>query len=360
MITIKDIAKLANVSDGTVDRVIHNRKGVSPKTAEKVKNILKENNFLLNPIASALATKNKYRIACLIPKSDKKNQFWKSPNLGILKAEKEVTRYGLQIDIAHFDQYDSKSYLEKFKKLQKNKPDAFIIAPMFSHETAFIAKELEANSIKYIFINIDNKKYKNIAFIGQDSQRAGYVAGKLMSLGLPKNSKCGVVQFRKSLIDHKAISNRISGFNNYLKKYRTDIKTKLIKISLNNKKNDLTKIKSFLNSAKNVSGIFVPSSRASYIASLLPKYVNTSNFSLIGYDTTEDNIFYLKNDKIQFIISQRSFNQGYEAVHIISDFLIQKKVPQKKTYSPIQIIIKENAYDDSRNKKTFINELSNQ
>ena len=75
MITIKDIAKLANVSDGTVDRVIHNRKGVSPKNAEKVKNILKENNFLLKQIASALQTKNKYKIDWFIHKIDKKQTY---------------------------------------------------------------------------------------------------------------------------------------------------------------------------------------------------------------------------------------------------------------------------------------------
>ncbi len=36
MTTIKDIADLAGVSRGTVDRVLNNRGAVNPKTAEKV------------------------------------------------------------------------------------------------------------------------------------------------------------------------------------------------------------------------------------------------------------------------------------------------------------------------------------
>lgn len=39
---IKDIAELAGVSIGTVDRVLHDRGEVSEKTRERVKSILKE------------------------------------------------------------------------------------------------------------------------------------------------------------------------------------------------------------------------------------------------------------------------------------------------------------------------------
>ena len=45
MITIKDIAKKANVSEGTVDRVIHNRGGVSKKTESKIREILEFHNL---------------------------------------------------------------------------------------------------------------------------------------------------------------------------------------------------------------------------------------------------------------------------------------------------------------------------
>ncbi|MDA0937087.1 MAG: LacI family DNA-binding transcriptional regulator, partial [Bacteroidetes bacterium] len=43
--TIKDIAKEANVSAGTVDRVLHDRGGVSPKTEAKIRKILTQKKF---------------------------------------------------------------------------------------------------------------------------------------------------------------------------------------------------------------------------------------------------------------------------------------------------------------------------
>ena len=58
-IRIKDIAEMAGVSVGTVDRVLHNRPNVSPPAREKVEKALKEMNYQPNMYASALAYNKK-------------------------------------------------------------------------------------------------------------------------------------------------------------------------------------------------------------------------------------------------------------------------------------------------------------
>lgn len=49
--TIKDIAQMAGVSAGTVDRVLHNRGDVSQKSKEKVQKVLDEINYQPNVFA---------------------------------------------------------------------------------------------------------------------------------------------------------------------------------------------------------------------------------------------------------------------------------------------------------------------
>jgi len=49
MATIKEIAALAGVSRGTVDRVLNDRGAVNPETAEKIRKIAKELDY--NPTA---------------------------------------------------------------------------------------------------------------------------------------------------------------------------------------------------------------------------------------------------------------------------------------------------------------------
>ena len=115
MTTIKDIAREANVSTGTVDRVLHNRGGVSPKTSERITKILKNKNFKINQIASSLAMKKHLTIATLIPSFDDENLFWKSPHSGIKKASQEVNANGVEIKNFSFDQFEPKNYMETFK-----------------------------------------------------------------------------------------------------------------------------------------------------------------------------------------------------------------------------------------------------
>ena len=69
-IRIKDIARLANVSTGTVDRVLHNRGEVSAKSREKVEKVLKEINYQPNIYAPALASKKRYTLVTLLPESN--------------------------------------------------------------------------------------------------------------------------------------------------------------------------------------------------------------------------------------------------------------------------------------------------
>ena len=103
MITIKEIAEIAKVSAGTVDRVVHNRPGVSKKTADRIRKILEEHNFKLNDVASKLANRKKYSIATLIPAFDEMNLFWKSPYKGILKAKEEVALFGVTTNNFNFN-----------------------------------------------------------------------------------------------------------------------------------------------------------------------------------------------------------------------------------------------------------------
>ena len=45
LVGVKEIARRANVSIGTVDRVLHNRTGVSKKTKHKILEIIKELDY---------------------------------------------------------------------------------------------------------------------------------------------------------------------------------------------------------------------------------------------------------------------------------------------------------------------------
>ena len=82
---VKEIARRANVSIATVDRVIHNRKGVSESTKKKINDIIAEMGFQPNILASRLASKKTNRFAVLIPNANE-TDYWEAPRRGVDRA----------------------------------------------------------------------------------------------------------------------------------------------------------------------------------------------------------------------------------------------------------------------------------
>ena len=95
---VKEIARRANVSIATVDRVLHNRKGVSKQTKEKILGIIEELNYEPNLLAQRLASRKILRLATLIPEISKETSFWDAPLKGIEQADKEIKQFGIIID----------------------------------------------------------------------------------------------------------------------------------------------------------------------------------------------------------------------------------------------------------------------
>ena len=91
----------------------------------------------------------------------------------------------------------------------------------------------------------------------------------------------------------------------------------------------------------NIKGIFVTTSKSFEIASYLnQKHIHDVN--IIGYDLLPENLHYLKNNTISFLINQNPKGQGFWALQMLANKLIfDKPVPQLK-YLPLDIVTKEN------------------
>lgn len=87
--TIKDIAELAGVSKGTVDRVLHKRGKVSEDALKKVNEVLDKIDYQPNLMARSLKKKQIYSICVLIPDSAN-DPYWQPCIDGINEAKKSL------------------------------------------------------------------------------------------------------------------------------------------------------------------------------------------------------------------------------------------------------------------------------
>ncbi|NGP45445.1 LacI family transcriptional regulator [Bacillaceae bacterium SIJ1] len=108
MVTIYDIAKLANVSTMTVSRVINQKKNVSKETREKVEQAIQELNYVPNTIAQSLQANRMKTLALLV--TDITNPFFTQMTRG---AEDEANKQGYQLLLCNTDENiaKEKSYI---------------------------------------------------------------------------------------------------------------------------------------------------------------------------------------------------------------------------------------------------------
>ncbi len=118
VVRIKDIALKANVSTGTVDRVIHNRGRVAEDVKTRVFKIIKELNYEPNLMARMLGSKKHYVLAALLPDHNY-DAFWLAPKLGIEKAEHDLKQYGVSVRQFAFDPQNADSYVKQAAAITK-------------------------------------------------------------------------------------------------------------------------------------------------------------------------------------------------------------------------------------------------
>lgn len=334
---IKDIAEMAGVSHGTVDRVIHHRGEVSEITRRKIQQIIEELNYEPDLSARRLASGKTYKLAVCIPAAQYESSFWQSPIIGIDKATSEISHLGVTNKKFLFDQFDKESFRQTIDQIIKYEPDGVILAPVFSEKSERLLEYCDQNGIPYVIVNSDLEGRNNLSFIGQDDNQSGKVAGKLMKNCLSDGEEVLVVHPARSVDTHPHLINRQKGFEAIFNDHK---RISVLSITSNNYSTLTQKLKDHIRNHPTTGGIFVSNSKAFKIARFLQE--NNLSLYLIGYDLIEENLIHLENETIDYLISQKPFDQGYLSVRTLFNSLVLNKPVEKEYKLPIEIIIKEN------------------
>lgn len=354
-IRIKDIAKKANVSVGTVDRVLHHRGQVSEETRALIMKIVDELGYERDVLASTLASRKACKIVSCLPKAALKTDYWHVPLEGVYRAKEEIRHFGAEVEEYFFEFSNKKDYLDKALKIVESEPDGLLLAPIYSSETKQIIEKCEEKGIAYVFINSYIEDSDPVCYIGQDSFISGKLAAKLLLYGVESTAEFLIVNIARHIDNKDHILQRIAGF----KQFFTDNDITHTHIyELSTEESDDESVAKVLNEAlkfyTNVKGVFVTNSKVYKVASYL-KNKNISNIKLIGYDLLEASKNHLLEGNIDFLISQKPEEQAYQGVLSLFNKLVLKKDVQQVQYMPIDIITKENIeyYKNEDHDKNF-------
>jgi len=340
-IRIKDIAEFANVSIGTVDRVIHNREGVSLETREKVRKLLLEYDYKPDIIASSLALKRDVHLAVVMPRVVNEHAFWKLPQTGIRRAIDELSIYGISIEYFYFDQFSKTDFQKQVRNFPYERFHGLLFAPVFEKESATFISKCEVAGIPVVLFNSSLKELNVKCFVGQDAFHSGYVAAKLINYGMAPGRDVAIINMSGRNDNYAHISSREEGFRTYFEEHSGCL-ARLVTIDLNGVEDImLNKKLEDLFSDYDIAGLFVTNSRVYKVAEFLANH-GAMNVRLVGYDLMPESIEFLKRDYIDFLISQRPEEQAFLGLTTLFNLVAFNRVPDERQFLPIDIITREN------------------
>ncbi|GGF13125.1 LacI family DNA-binding transcriptional regulator [Hymenobacter cavernae] len=352
-VRIKDIAAKANVSVGTVDRVLHNRGRVAEDVRQKVLQMMKELEYEPNMIARTLGSNRTYRLAVIQP-DHTLDPYWHAPWQGIEKASRELKQYGLTVTTYSYNLNQVDSFLEQAQAATLSAPDGILIAPLFYRESLGLFEQWQQQQIPYVMFNTYIAEVQSLSYVGQDSYQSGFLAGKLVQFGQAQAGTFLVAHIAEDIANSVHISQKEKGFRDYfaqLTATQSEPEPEQPRSQYNVISIDLPdpadpsfarQLNRLLDDEQTqLKGIFVSTSKAYEIAPYLQAY-RREDIRLVGYDLLEKNIHFLKENVIDFLINQNPKKQGYRGIYALADQLFFKKEVQPIKYLPLDIITKEN------------------
>lgn len=337
---IKDIAKLAGVSTGTVDRVLHNRGKVSDEARQKVISVLQKIDYKPNLLARNLGSNKTHRIAALIPNSEI-DEYWYQCQKGINQAAIDWGHFNIMIEPYLFDLHDSLSFQNAANNIIKAKPDGVLIAPLFHTEALPLFKQLSELSIPYVLFNTEIQNIKPLSFIGQNSFQSGRLAAELLYMNCQQGSPSSfaVVHIDEDLENSIHLIEKERGFREFY--------SNISDVSVFNKSIGNTQSSDFIKNLDeifnylNLRGVFVSTSKAFEVASYAETH-SKKEVRIVGYDLLTKNLFYLKRGLIDFLIHQNPKRQAFQGISTLANFLIFKKEAKERNLFPLEVITREN------------------
>jgi LacI family transcriptional regulator len=250
-----------------------------------------------------------------------------------------LANFGVSIDYLYFD-YNISSFKKTATKVLNLDYDGLLFAPIFYEESVSFLTEYKKKNTPIVMIDSNLPEIEGVAYIGQDSYQSGYLGGKLISYGIKNDSNVLILKITRN-VESTSRTNvflqRIKCFYAFFNDKQHLPKFNFTEISIKyDIENQLT-----INMFSGIDCVFIPNSRV-YIVAKFIKENNLKGIRVIGYELLKQNLEYLNDGIIDFLIHQKPEEQGYMGInHLYKKVVLKETVPDLN-YMQLEIIVKEN------------------
>jgi LacI family transcriptional regulator len=349
-ITVKEIARLAGVSIGTVDRVLHDRGGVSAETKEKIGEIIASLGYEPDILARHLSLNKTYTFRAVLPRPDQDSGYWALCLEGLRRAERDfLTPYRARLQVDEFDRYDRSSSSRLLERIVEEPCDGLLFAPVNPEDLLPALERLSerrrgslGGPVPYAFFDSEVEGASPVASVAQDPLRGGRLAGRLLSLLAPPE---GSLVALSAHAGDRHIAKRIEGFEAYFaEESGRPRKVEAYECQdLEHPEERNAFLSSLFGSRPDIAGVLVANSSGHLVGGWLAERGLKEGRAVISWDLVPANARALGEGRLDCLVSQRPIEQAREALLQLSKSVLGgPQAAVRAAAIPLDVYFKEN------------------
>ena len=339
-ITLQQIANMAGTTKSTVDKVIHNRPGVSEKKRQEIKKLLKEYGYEANPLAKALNyQKRKMKIAVVLPGVSAAADIKK----GVEIVRQDFLSFNIQVEYHEFGSSDAEAQIKCIRRLAEENVSGAVILPIRSEAVTEAIKELLGRKIPVVIVNSELFLDDILCYVGQNMIQSGSVAARMLDLFMKKPANIGIISCH-NMLSHE---QRERSFIDCVQEQYPDSRICSVRYIQETPEDAYSQTMEMLKANPEIDSLFITCGCVTDICRAVRDYRSESGSDaqpvIICYEKYPEILSLIKSGEIACTLNGGLTKQGRFSMRVLFEHLVYDHKPEKKKYYfNNKILIREN------------------
>jgi len=336
--TTTDIAKAANVSLASVDRVLNGRAGVSAKIQSSVNEAIDKLGYVRDVSAANLAKKRQYDLAFVLPQGS--SLFDQTVQSEIKEMAKRGYSERTNITLATAPSKDPHALAGVLHRLSREKIDGVAVMAPETPQVRDAIAELKKQGIAVVAVVSNQPKSDCDHFVGIDNVAAGRTAAVLMGRFLPAAAG-DILVLTSSIHSHDSIDRRL-GFDHVMTTQFPHLRV-LPTLEGHGESDRITgALKNALRASDAIVGVYSLGTGNRALSAFLKSRQIESKLTIIAHELTAHTKAALQDETIDAVITQNIGHVVRSAVRVLKAKSDRIEIDTYQEHIRIEIMMKEN------------------